>query len=588
MTIADLWTEASIDVEAEAAVERLTRAKVAVASLWPFLSLARTPGEFEHRVALAAESIAERVPVELIEPVTASLREDFALLHTAADDDGDADDEGGEDDGDDKPDWLKEKIGSAQPAPEQGHRVTAYYDEGLGRWVAADDDATAGKGNPWYFSGGPEAGPATGETNQFPTFPLGNSGDPWNPINEQYPMQPGAWTTPPGGEWRESPMNFTPPGGPNQGRMGSRLPFSGARQVGDIASCADCGHPIKRYADGGWGHVNAPDYHEAGPSSDKVHKDWSRSGPEFGRYTNPVTGGHRTAQEGVEGRPGPNPDYFAGGGEGAAGDQQGGFPADVSLPEDANDWMVDQYGAVPPQHSSGTTGTTAYHRYATEENPAPDSDANLGTDFDSSQEAERYRRARAGEDPGSRDSSPVTGARHHSFFDPADPGVRMVAVGEDPFGTDNQFDPQSASAAGNAPAAPPSMTPGGPGAEAMPPIPSGVPQTTSPRQMPGGGGAAPGGMASPVPNSPDPQMARASFQRRADVRERPDDRNPFGTDDPFDAMNWESGVNQRPRQRIEDMRPNGPQNPGAREPIRTVTSPQPGQREEPEEEDERR
>ncbi len=87
----DLWIEASADVEADEAALRLGRAKVAVASLWPFLAMAQTAGEFEHRLALTADRMTERVEADLLAPVLASLREDFRLV-AANDNDGDSDD----------------------------------------------------------------------------------------------------------------------------------------------------------------------------------------------------------------------------------------------------------------------------------------------------------------------------------------------------------------------------------------------------------------------------------------------------------------------------------------------------------------
>lgn len=78
---ADLWSEASRDLEAEASALHLSRAKVATASLWPFLSLAQSPNEFEHRLAIAADKIADRVGEGMYEPVVASLREDFRVAN---------------------------------------------------------------------------------------------------------------------------------------------------------------------------------------------------------------------------------------------------------------------------------------------------------------------------------------------------------------------------------------------------------------------------------------------------------------------------------------------------------------------------
>jgi hypothetical protein len=77
--------------------------------------------------------------------------------------------------------------------------------------------------------------------------------------------------------------------------------------------------------------------------------------PNAGWVERPMNfGEHRASagyvDEGVQTGPGPNPDYFAGGSAGVAGDQQNGFPADVSLPEP--DERVDMYGKTPQSSTS--------------------------------------------------------------------------------------------------------------------------------------------------------------------------------------------------------------------------------------------
>lgn len=639
MTTDLLWTEASVDIEAEQQALRMSRAKVAVAGLWPFLALAKTAREFEHRLALTADSLAERVETDLIAPVVASLREDFSLVVTAQDDqDDDSDDD------DDKPDWLKEKIKSSS-----SRHLAEYYDEGRAAWVkvAAEDDpdgldANSGKGNPWYFTGGPEAGPATGETNQYPTFPAGP--DPVDPINQMFPMQPQPWQVPPGGEWRENPMQFNPP---RQGSRGRR-PFTTAAEHGDRSTCQECGGELKfvRHRDGaGW-------YHEGKQSwlTDDSHPGVPRT------QKRAITQYHdEGVQSGSWGER--NPYYFDEGDEGVAG-QQSGFPTDVSLPEP--DEAVDSYGQQRSGMAFFHEGTQRWISLTaasdTEENSAPDSDPNLGTDFDSSQEATRYRKARDGEPPGSHDSTTFLGSRRtvaehapyriesgdggyyvvnedgtrknskpksHSearqfqkalyanvpgaresaeedeerkhgarFFDPSDPYVRMVAAdggdGNLYGGQQNPYsaDPGGGDDPGGVPA-PPSMTPGQPGSQPQPAPAAaggGVPTTTGPRQMPGGGG--PGNVNSPTPTDPTQTRAASWHVGEGQNRARPTLDNPYGTADPFDAKTWENSTTQRPRQRLEEMNPNGPQNPSAREPIRTVHSPGPGpQQDEDDDED---
>jgi hypothetical protein len=663
----DLWTEASVDVEAELAREALTRAKVAVASLWPFLAMAASTGEFEHRLALASDSIADRVPVEQFDTVVASLREDFAKV--AAEEESDEDDEG--DDG--KPDWLKEKIGSRDDAPSRGeaqrdaeldeedrrngvappprpeysvpdpwqkqssHQVTAFYDEQSGRWVkvATDDDQNAGAGNPAYFVGGPEAGPNTGQTNQYPTFPVGNAGDPWNPMNGQFPMQPSAWAVPPGGEWKESPMNFNPPGGPNA-TQASRLPFAeAAGEVGETAKCANCGSGIKRVkvswgSGASWTHTG-----EHGLAGDDDHPPYPRK------------------------QAAANPHYFDGGSEGIAGDQQSGFPADVTLPEDEEDRASTLYGQTPISGGYVDNGNRVGSRHtATEENPAPDSERNLGTDFDSSQERERFERMREGQQPGSRDSTSMTGSLHQgAFYDPSDPGVQTVAFMGGGFGDDNPFAPGSSPTDGasnvpqgqDADASTQQMKKGpgggkleggigeafggdpfgaikdigrgikdiftgggdGPGdasdgaskqdrrmmmafrqvwaAEEAGTI--GMEPPTPPAMVPGQPGSVSQGPMAPSTTKPRQMpggggaadMAMATRHTAdSENRGRPTFSNPYGTDDPFDATTWDNATNQRPMMSMEHMHFNGPQNPNARGHIETVHS-DPNQRREEDE-----
>lgn len=604
----DLWAEASSDLDAEHATLSMNRAKVSVASLWPFLAMASNVGEFEHRLAIAADTINDRVPAELMEPVLGSLRQDFLAI-TAADGDADGDDDGsdpGDGDAEDssKP-WEKSAAqepnqsdaiahmhrekrhedffnhmmgpefhpnfsgGDILPEPgeaqmrdkevpwgdhEQGHwphvdtdeygsyldhfdpheqphiqsmnsrRTAEYFDQGLGRWVAINDnDGTSGQGNPAYFTGGPEAGPMTGETNQFPQFP-GGPDNHESPLNVEYPMQPSPWTVPPGGEWVERPMEWT---------TASRLPFNGAKIL-KTETCEDCGHPAEHVenADGVrfWSHGG-----ERGQEADADHVPWP-SGKTAG--------------------------YFDQGSEGVAGDGQSGFPADQSQPEE--DYRVDEYGAVPPAQSSGTTGDeqdNSYHSAAvhTEDSPEPHpgTDPNGGTEFASTAERERYEKLRAVSSTG------------NIFYDPNDHGVRMVASDADPYMGDNPYSMDAGNSGnpndGGTPPGPPPAMDGGPGATGTTPMQSNVPQTTSPRQMPSGGG--------------DPGMAPSTAsQRHADSRDVFSDSDPTGLGDEYRERQITHQMQSRPRQSPEQRGVNTPQKPP--QPIRTLdTSVRPAERE---------
>lgn len=122
-----------------------------------------------------------------------------------------------------------------------------------------------------------------------------------------------------------------------------------------------------------------------------------------------------------------NPNYFAGGSEGAQGDEQASFPEDVAL--DEPDYRVDEYGAVPPLQSSGTQGDG--HPYS--------NSGNLGN-----HEAARGRHPFA---------------ERQGFFDPGDVSVRMIATVD-----------SGTSTVGAVPDPPPAMMPDGPGAVAKEPM----------------------------------------------------------------------------------------------------------------------
>lgn len=57
--MSDLWTEASRDVEAEERELAYHRASAAMEGLWPWLAVARSEAELEHRKALAVESLGK-------------------------------------------------------------------------------------------------------------------------------------------------------------------------------------------------------------------------------------------------------------------------------------------------------------------------------------------------------------------------------------------------------------------------------------------------------------------------------------------------------------------------------------------------
>jgi hypothetical protein len=132
-----------------------------------------------------------------------------------------------------------------------------------------------------------------------------------------------------------------------------------------------------------------------------------------------------------------------------------------------------------------------------------------------------------------------SGSRVSPDFRDGSDGVHVLAdLGDNPYsGTDN-------TAMDSPVQPPPTMTEGGPGAEAQ------APDTGS--------------------TSASDQAAKSTPRTAAEVRERPTAENPSGVADEFDSNTWEGFNNQRPRQNAEERRINTPQRP--REPIHQNTS----------------
>lgn len=522
MSITDLWTEASRDVEAEQETERMLMAKVATSSLWPFLSAAASEQEFGHRLALCEDRLEALFPDDDFRTtVTASLHEDY-LTFLGQDPVGDA---------------LRTK--AAQDPDEAPH-------------------GAGGQGplsNPAYADTTPEAGPNTGSDGQFPQFPAGP--DPWNPMNAQYPAQPGQWTVPPDATWVERPMSGMIRGG-------------------------SAGHPD-----------HATHYRGEGVE----------------------TGPAGTA----------NPDYFAGGGEGVAGDQQTGFPADVSLPE--ADERVDYYGTVPPQVSGGSAKSARYvvaekdnhgacvhcnspvYRHGGEWKHLggdPGHGVRLHEDhpwvqsqFDNRHAAVQHTA------PGGGTHSPYRIEKHDDgFYVVNDKGERK---NDDPHASYDEArqhqkalyrnvpgaaekaahkvahwviaemgDPADTAAAPDPTAAPPTpgSMDGGAGSTAMPPLTIPNDQAaTNPLAGTGPGPAASGGM--PGMNNP--------FLAASTVRQRPGEYSGEVPDE-YEANTWEGPAKTRPQQGAEDRGVNTPQQPDA--PLPTLGS-EPSEQAEQEQEDRR-
>lgn len=322
--MSDLWVEASLDVEAEQLAERMVYAKVAAASVWPFLARSTSTGEFEHRLALSYRHLANAVEPALLNSLVASLRDDYA--QTAAHESA----------------VQREAIRTTanqrqanqhQAAPTRPQSVE-YFDRQRGGWVRA---LTAAAGppapeNPGTGDTTPEQGPMTGETGTYPVMVDGP--DPWNPMNGKLPLPPGSavppanrfpaqpqpWTSTPESAWREQPMNFSPPGGQRAAARTSTNPYDPTTQ------------PVA------WVHwerlaasTESP-FQPHGPAGDGAYTDeGTESGP---------TGGQ-------------NPNYFGADSEGLQS-TDGGFPEDVALPEP--DERVDMYGDMSTPTSQAPMG----------------------------------------------------------------------------------------------------------------------------------------------------------------------------------------------------------------------------------------
>lgn len=600
----DLWLAASADTEAEQAHLRMGRAKVAVASLWPFLAMARNPGEFEHRLALAEEQITAKVEPEMIGSVVASLREDFAKM-ASGDGDGDADDEGGPDDGDadgkGKPweksaaqeydqfdhshaDKLNQLFGPRYHSndfggygnvpwggmPREDRDVEEYRDDqgrrGDFRYPHSDPDdygshvedfdPTDPRHHRDNVYGGPktEDGLPIRSMNSLQFFHAGlgrwvaldddanlGKGNPQYPnvvmegAPEEGPMTMETGTFPqfPGGpDNHYDPINaqydheapqpwVVPPGGEWKEYPMSFAPYKASR-----LPFAQAAEVLKTDRCEDCGH---PVEYVKNADGDRFWSHGGSHGQEADADHMPWPTGRTAA-------------YFDGGSEGVAGDQQSGFPADVAL--DEPDYQVDSYGN-PPEQSQGTTGQDGIDAQYHSGSLAP-----------------------------------------NVFYDPTDRSVRMVRMadaGADPFGSGNPFTPPNSTGmseqSGDATAPPPVMT-GGPGAQAMPSM---VPQTTPPAQMPGGGGAMPGGA-----NTPTPPTMTGARRHVGESRNVFSDDDPTGLGDDFAETQIGNQQKQRPRQQVDGPGGRNPTTPQSqRKPIPTLTTsvPAPGGEEGEEEED---
>ena len=503
-------------------------AKVAAASLWPFLASAQSEGEFTHRLAVSYDHLAARVEPELLDSLVASLREDYQLLRTPA--------------------------SSSVPVTVSASTVNASYPaitssltpagtpqlsvssppmtttmqmwhEGSQKWVMVTAAAQDSPQNPNYLSV-PEDGPETGETGTFPVEVTGP--DPWNPMNgnlplpqsnvippaNRFPAQPQQWTVPPNAGWVENPMQFGP-----------------------YRSAQLSAPPTRHF-------VASPQLTEDGPLA----------------YTD----------EGVQTGTGQNPYYFDQGSEGLQS-QDTQFLPDPCLPEP--DERVEMYrNAVPNAQLMGyEQGYLAAlqqqaNQYIHEQSPGDWVITQKGTgDILSHHDSEEKAEAAFRGMEWSKHS-----ALSSQFFDPT---LRRTA--DQGMSNGNYLSGNPYLTTGDQPTptplvqAPPSTQQGGPGAEAMPPLSGSDASVRAPMMSGGMGPADPSG--SDAAAKTGRRVARQVMRRVAEeYRERPTQYNPTGAGDDYTARTWENQLTQNPRQDMQDRGANTPQRPP--EPIPTISS----------------
>lgn len=558
---ADLWVLASQDAEQELHEERLVRAKVAAAGIWPFLAEAKSEREFGHRVALVETELEDLFPdTGFRDQVTASLRDDYLLLTGA----------------------IIEEHGSAALTSEA---ATAVQDGGATAreaLLATNDQLAAAPSlfdhlaagpegvdaetetNPAFFDSGPEMGPATGNSQGFAQA----APDPWNPMNAQYPMAPSAWTVPPGKDWVERPMDF--------GKQGSRWvvadahPDHATHYRGEGVETGAAGSKNPLYFDAPEGVTNgedgfAPDVSLPEPDE---RADWYGSvPPQTGQpaaptpsYSNAHSGARVTAEKDNHGACAHcnSPVYRSGDTwQHLTGDPGHGVRLHEDHPwvqaQQANRVMAVRHTApgggehAPYEVHAVDGGYAVFNAKGERKNEEPKTE----------EQARQFQKALYANVPGASESAAKAASRRVARWVLAEASSSDTGTGGgDPAGGDPM----------GAPPAPQSMEPGGAGAVAGPPLT--IPNdavSTHPFA-----GQNPGQAAPMAPGMTGMGVTAARYVV-ADTMNRPTAENPLGVDsgDEFDLNNWEAPAQQRPRQDADDRHINTPQRPGQPIPVRS-------------------
>lgn len=590
---ADLWVLASQDAELELSNERLVRAKVAAAGIWPFLAEAKSEREFGHRVALVEPELEDLFPdTGFRDQVTASLRDDYLLLTgvviedygtaTLTSEASTAVQDGGA--------GAREALLATDAQLEAGpslfdHLAVSEAD------VPDGGTETANQGNPAFFDSGPEAGPATGNSQGFAQA----APDPWNPMNAQFPMAPSQWTVPPGKDWVERPMEF----GKQSAKVASGIEWvhdNGHAYGFPTGSDDEIAH-VRPTDDGAFGHY----YHRGLDTPEDQVKHFRTESVDVGKgEIERLHRDSRSKKAAADGHPDHATHYRGEGVEtGAAGSRnplyfdapegvtngQDGFAPDMSLPEadDRADW----YGAVPPQTGQPAAPTPSYSNAHSGARVTAEKDnhgacAHCNAPVYRQDDTWRHLTGDPGHGVRLHDDHPWVKAQQGNRVMATRKAARWV-LGEASSSPDvagdtsqTQVDPMGA------PPTPQSMEPGGAGSVAGTPltIPNDSVSThpfagQNPSQEP----AMAGGMGMGAGMG-----VTALRYVVADTMNRPTAENPLGVEsgDEFDLNNWNKPAEQRPRQDAESRRINTPQRPGQPIPVRSSEG-EPGGEEDEEE-----
>lgn len=218
-----LWDGITRDQEAELRHELMVRGKVAVATYWPFLAVAESREEFDHRYALQAERIVSVLDPRVAQQVVDSLAVDWEAVHTAR--------------LADRQSQLRATAAAQPPGLRPGQE---FFHAGSQRWMVAvrgtDGQLVAVEPRRAVFGGsgfGVESAIDPSDAQRYSTYPdlnppvsngplQGPDGfvvDPdsdntgmSNEVMQQRQLTPGPWTVNPGSEW---------PVRPNAGEPGS-------------------------------------------------------------------------------------------------------------------------------------------------------------------------------------------------------------------------------------------------------------------------------------------------------------------------------------------------------------------------------